>query len=229
MMISKSLKYLLLLLTLVPGSVLESGAQTTDLRLRAGVKVQKKISKDFLANIEYEHRLNNYLSTFDKSNLQVSLSYDINKNIRTGISWRASADQNRRRIIEYKQRGSVFLRYKRSIDDFDINLKTLLQYGFDDLTNPSFSYGQNLINRNSIGIEYNWFGTKLKPFIGCELFYHVNHPNGGIINNFRIDLGILYRISRNSDLSFYYLFDNEFNVAYPVDAHVIGIGYTFKF
>lgn len=204
-----------------------SSAQITDFRARAGVKVQKDLSKELTASIEYEHRFDNLLTTFDKALIEPALSFDVTKRIRVGAEWRFMIDQNLVREIEYKQRASAYFRYNYPLGDFDLKAKIALQYGFDELT---FSSGKSskLINRNTFELEYDWFGSKYTPFVVYEFFYHVNNKNGGIINQWKAKAGTSYRINKRSELSVFYLFEKEINIAHPVDAHVFGIGYTYK-
>jgi len=209
-------------------SCIQGYAQKTDFRARAGVKIQKDITKKLTASLEYEHRFDNNLTTFDKALVEPSVSFDLFKFLRIGAEWRFMVDQNIKREIEYNQRAALFIRFQQSVDDFDLKLRTALQYGFDELT-LSTNYGQKLISRNTFEIEYNWFGSKFRPFTSYEFFYHINNPNGGIINQWRAKTGTSYRLSKASDLSVYYLFESEINVAYPVNAHVIGVGFSHKF
>jgi hypothetical protein len=207
----------------------ECNAQKTDFRLRAGLSIQKEITKKFDASVDYEHRFNNNLTTFDQALIEPSVSYSVIKFLSIGAEWRFMIEQDQIRRLSFKNRGTLFIRFKKSIGDFDLKLKTAIQYGFDELTVDIFSYQKKIINRNSISIDYNWFGTKFTPFAGYEFFYYINNPNGGIINKSRLKLGTSYRISRASEISAYYMFENEFNVANPVDANIIGFSYGFKF
>ncbi|HPR31061.1 MAG TPA: DUF2490 domain-containing protein [Prolixibacteraceae bacterium] len=204
-------------------------AQYTDLKARLGISVEKEISKKLSAGLEYEHRFDNMLTTFDKALVEPSVSYDLSKLFRIGLSYRFSYDQNIKRERRYEQRASLSLRFDPSFDDFKLKVKTTLQYGSDDLTNPVFNYSQKLISRNAIELEYDWFGLPLTPYVGFEFFYHINNPNGGIVNQTRVKAGIDYEWNRSSTFTAYYLFENEFNIAYPVDAHVFGIGYRYNF
>ena len=210
-----------------PMSILK--AQPTDFRMRFSAKVKKELTKKLSGSIEYEHRFDQMLTSFDKAILEPSLSYNISKPIRIGAEYRIMLDQNKTREQTIEQRIAAYVRYKFEIDDFEIQLKTAIQYGFDELTNSSFSYNQKLTNRNSIALDYNWFGEKITPFVSYEFFYHINHPNGGIINQSRIKAGSSYQLSKNSKIQIFYLFENEFNIAYPVDAHIIGAGYSYVF
>jgi hypothetical protein len=204
-------------------------AQTTDFRLRAGLSIQKDFTKKLKASVDYEHRFDNYLTTFDQALIEPSVSYEIKKFLSVGAEWRLMADQDLQRRISYKQRGALFIRFKKSIDDFDFKFKSAIQYGFDDLTNNSSNNRKKIINRNSFSVDYNWFGSRFTPFAGYEFFYDINNPNGGIINQSRVKLGTSYRVSKASEISAYYIFENEFNIANPVDAHIIGFGYRYKF
>jgi predicted porin len=227
-MMIKSLKIVLFISVIWAFVTIEANAQTTDFRARIGVKAQTDITQKLSVSLEYEHRFDNYLTCFDQALLEPSVSYELFKDFKLGAEWRFMIDQNLKRNIKYKQRAAIFVKYQCSIDDFDVSIRTALQYGFDELT-LSVNSSQNLVNRNTIEIEYNWFGTKFKPFASYEFFYHINDPNGGIINQWRAKAGTAYRITKKSELSVYYLFENEINVAYPVDANVIGVGFSHKF
>ena len=230
-MMKISLRYLFHSIILVWALLIVNtvNAQTTDFRMRLSAKAQKDISKKLSGSIEYEHRFDQMLTSFDKAFLEPSLSYNISKPIRIGAEYRLVLDQDKTRQKSFEQRVAAFIRYKINIDDFEIQLKTALQYGFDELTNSNFSYNQKLTNRNLIALDYNWFGKKFIPFLSYEFFYHINHPNGGIINQSRIKAGSSYQLSKNSKIQIYYLFENEFNVAYPVDAHIVGASYSYVF
>lgn len=209
-------------------SVSGVSAQNTDSRLRLTTKLKKEIVENLNADIEFEYRRDQFLTTFDKVFVEPSVSYNFGKHIKIGAIYRLMYDQNSTRERGLEQRVAGYFRYDFDIDDFEVKLKTSLQYGFDDITNPSFSYDQKLVNRNGIEIEYNWFGSKFTPFAGYEMFYHINHPNGGIINQSRFKAGTSYQLSKKTDISAYYLFDNEFNVAFPVNAHVFGASISFE-
>lgn len=206
-----------------------ANAQNPDFGLRLSSELKKEITKKLDASLEYEHRFDQNLTTFDKAFLESSLSYNVVKNVKLGAVYRFMFDQNKVREQAFKQRFAMYLKYSFDFDDFKFKIKSALQYGFDDIKNASFNSDQKLINRNSVGIDYDWFGKKFKPFTEFELFYHINHPNGGIINQWRFKLGSNYIISKASELSFYYLFEHEFNVVSPVDANIVSLGYSYSF
>ncbi|MBN1927856.1 MAG: DUF2490 domain-containing protein [Prolixibacteraceae bacterium] len=204
-------------------------AQPPDFRVRLGAGVEKEFGKKITVGIEYEHRFDNYLTTFDKAFIEPTFSFDPFDFLSFGAGYRLVYDQNITRERHYEQRFSGFARLKYDFDDFEIKYKTTIQYGADDLTNTVFSYGNKLVNRHALELEYNWFGLPLVPFAGYEFFIHINNPNGAIINQYRLKVGMDYKLTGASTFTLYYLFENEFNIAYPVDSHVAGVKYRFKF
>ncbi len=204
-------------------------ARTPDFRARLSASAEAEIINDMSASVEVETRFDKYLTTYDRSFVEASISYDIIKPLRFGVSGRFMHDMNDVRQYTTAYRASTYLRYKTSFDDFDLKIKIAIQYGFDELSS-SFASGMNkLISRNSIGLDYNWFGTRLTPFTEYEFFYHINNINGAIINQSRIKGGTSYKIDKSSEISIFYMFENEFNVAWPVNSHIIGFSYNYKF
>ncbi|MCF8358005.1 MAG: DUF2490 domain-containing protein [Prolixibacteraceae bacterium] len=223
------IKRLSLIITIIILGVLKTAtAQRTDFRARFGAGIEKEFG-NFTAGIEYEHRFDNVLTTFDKALIEPSVSYEVTDFFDVGAQYRIEYDQNIKRERRFEQRISVNARLKYEFDDFEFKYKTILQYGSDDLSNPFYIAGNKLVNRHSFEIEYNWFGLPLVPFAGYEFFIHLNDARGTIINQYRIEAGIDYDMDWASTFTFFYRFENEFNIAYPTDSHTLGLKYRFKF
>lgn len=223
------IKRLSLIITIIILGFLKTAtAQTTDFRARFGAGIEKEFG-NLTAGIEYEHRFDNYLTTFDKALIEPSVSYEVAGFFDVGAQYRIEYDQNIKRERRFEQRISVNARLKYEYDDFEFKYKTILQYGSDDLTNSIYNVSNKLVNRHSFEIEYNWFGMPLVPFAGYEFFIHLNDPRGAIVNQYRIEAGIDYDMDRASTFTFFYRFENEFNIAFPTDSHSLGLKYRFKF
>ncbi|MFB6317724.1 DUF2490 domain-containing protein [Saccharicrinis sp. FJH54] len=218
--------FLLITISIIPFSL---KAQYTDFKMRFGLEVEKEIIDNLDAHIELEQRYMHNISSYDKTFIEPSLSYDLSKHFSVGVIWRIQIRENNSYKMFSEQRYSAFVKYDVSYLDFKIKLRTILQYGFDDITNAAFSVDQKLINRNSIDIDYDWFGKKIKPGIKFELFHHLNHPHGSILNQWRLKAGASYILTNHSEINLYYMFENEFNVVKPVDAHIIGLKYGYSF
>jgi hypothetical protein len=229
-MINKSLfRSIAFLILLLQVGTIVAIAQNTDFKGRVGVKASGDFSDRISGSIELEQRFKSNLSLFDKTIVEPEISYAIFNNLKVGLVWRSLVEQNSQYQRQFQHRGGIFASYKTDIDDFVVKLKAGLQYGFDDLSGPSKNNQRKLVDRNSISVEYNWFGTKITPFAEYEIFCHLNHPQGAIFNQFRIKAGTAYRLGKKSEINLYYMFENEFNVSNPSDSHILGIGYSYKF
>lgn len=203
-------------------------SQQTDLRLRLFGELEKEIVKDLNMSLEYEHRFNKNLTAFDKAFFEPSLSYDFNKQYRIGASCRMGLSDNDVRKRKYQYRTSAYLQYRFKVDDFRIRFRTVLQYGFDDISSISSFLVNNLVNRNSVQVDYDWFGSRLRPYAKYEFFFLVNHPQGGIINQQRFSAGTKYKVSKALSLNAFYMFENEFNIVSPINSHIFGFGASYS-
>jgi hypothetical protein len=228
-MISKKIYLPAFLLFLLLGNNLISEAQNPDVRLRLYGKLQKEISQKIDVDLEYEHRFDKYITSFEKAFMEPSLSYSFNKNIRMGASYRLALNQNNSRQRKLQSRSSAYFQYRFELDDFRFRLRTTMQYGFDDLSVANDFINNKLVSRNSIQIDYDWFGTKLRPYAKYEFFTHLNHPQGIIINQQRMSLGSSYKISKALSVDAFYMFENEMNIVAPVNAHILGAGIEYSF
>jgi len=199
------------------------GAAQTDLGSRIGIKLKTEAIKDVEFGLNIQQRFENNLSTFDKFIVEPGVAYDLSKSFKTGVEYRFSLSQNQRRIRDSRHRFSGFIRYKKDIDDFDLRVKTSLQYGMDNESSSFLDYRNRLFSRNSFSLSYNIFGSKLTPKAEYEFFYHVSNPNGGIINAWRITASVDYELSKNKTLAVFYIFDKELNVVSPINAHIFGV------
>ena len=199
------------------------GTAQSDFRSWAGVKLKTEVFDGADFELTLEQRFDNNLTTFDRFIVEPGFAYSLNKHIKTGIEYRYYIKQDIKRNRESRHRFSGHARYKKEIDDFTIRAKTVMQYGIDDDADYLLDYRNKLINRNSLSLTYNIFGSKLTPGAEYEFFYHINHPNGGIINSWRIKVNFDYELSKRNALSLFYMFDKEINVAMPINAHIIGV------
>lgn len=211
------------------GGIKKSQAQQTDVRLRLYGGVDTDITKQLNAGLEYEHRFDKFLSSFEKAFIEPSLAYSFNKKFRIGANYRLALSQNNMRNQKIQNRTSAYVQYRLNIDDFRIRFRTILQYGFDDISSATYSFQNKLINRNSVQVDYEWFGKKIRPFAKYEFFYHINHPQGGIINQQRVTAGTKYSFSKAMSIDLFYMFENEMNIVAPSNSHILGFGFGYSF
>lgn len=204
-------------------------AKDYDTQLRTGIKLKSDILKNLDGSVDIQYRLRNNLLTYDKALIEPELVYTVHKKWKVGLNYRFINSQTRNYTIKYRHRSAAFLRYdKKLMKDFEIKVRTMLQYGFDEFSNSLFDAGQKLISRNRFVIEYDLFGSPITPSAGYEFFYHINNVNGSIINQWRVSAGMDYRISNRSVLSASYLLNNDRINPTTDNAHIIMIKLNYE-
>jgi hypothetical protein len=219
------IKYLIFIFFLVPVAIM---AQQYDnkLRLSGGINAEVFNKVDF--ELEYEYRLDRNIASFDNTFLEPKIEVEIINDVKVGAKYRFSFNNNKNSRA-FEQRFSVYGNYEYNYDDFKFSVKGILQYGVDDITLNQNTDKFELVGRYSFKIDYDWFGTKMEPYVKYELFHHLNRRRGAILNQWKLKAGLQYDISSKSSFDIFYMFENEFNVANPVDANVLGLGYEYSF
>jgi hypothetical protein len=199
-----------------------------ELGTHLGIVAKTKISKTWKAKVEVQQRFDTRYTTFDRLFIEPAINYNFHKKWRLEAIYRISYKEVEVSTQRMEHRGSMHLRFKNSIEDVTYKLKTGWQYGMENRDGYGFDYRNKLINRNSISLDYDIFGTKMTPEIEGEIFYYANHPNSGIINQWRIMAKVNYTFSNNNAIEAYYLFKQKINIAYPYKMHVFGLVYVFE-
>ena len=226
-MMKINFRILVVALFLIAGG--SATAQNTDFGNWLGVNLSSKLTDDLNLGIELEDRIENFNGSSNRFLFQPGIDYSINSEFRIGFSYRFAINSDNELQRELGQRYSVNLRYKFEVGDFEIKAKTALQYELDKFQSAFLDTRNELVNRNSVGIDYNWFGSKITPWANFELFHYLNNPGGAITYKYRSKLGANYPIASSFDIDVFYLYDHEFNVVKPGDRHVVGVTLNYEF
>jgi hypothetical protein len=225
-MMTMKINSLILLFFFVPVALI---AQQFDNKLRLSGGLETEIFNDVDFKLKYEYRLDRNMYSFDKTFLEPEVEIEIFNDVKLGAKYRFSYNK-KKNPGAFEQRFAVFGNYEYSYDDFEFTVQGTLQYGAGDLAfNNTNTDNSELVGRYSVKVDYDWFGTKMEPYVKYELFHHLNHKGGALLNAWKLKTGLQYDISSNSSFDIFYMFENEFNVSSPVDANVLGLGYECSF
>jgi hypothetical protein len=202
-------------------------AQQTDARLRTGLSLEKKLTKQTDIGLVIEQRFDQDMSAFDRLLAEPVLSFKLDKKWDISISYRGWVSRNETGTHRYRQRGNLDLSYRYKINLLTLKLTGGLQYGIPDLNlAQSFSTG-DLVSRNSLRASYQIFGTRFSPYARYELFTRFN-PSGLMNYQYRATTGSGIYLTENAGLSIYYAFEHEFNIREKLDAHIWGIELKYE-
>lgn len=201
-------------------------AQNSDLRLRSGFQLDKDLSKKVELSFESQVRFKNNWSDFDKFLIEPSVKFEVVKNFRLGAAYRYSAKQYLTKNTLNWHRVNMFMTYKKSfLTDWDLKLKTAIQYdtrSFFAGYNPKYNLWTN---RNKASLAYDLFGLPLAAEIGGELFYNVNVTQR--IEKVRMSLEMSYEFIKDSKILVQYLNDHSWRFEGKSN-HIMVVMYRMK-
>ncbi|MCB0401232.1 MAG: porin, partial [Flavobacteriales bacterium] len=180
--------------------------------------VSEKMEK-FKFSASEELRLDENFSHINKVFTELGADYEIVKGLSAGFSYRFSRDNDYpERAYDIRHRIDLGIEYQHEINDLELSIKNKFQTktGNSDDNNPTY-------NRTKLGAEYK-FSDLVKPFVTYEFFYQMNDER--IINRTRTSIGNKLKLSGNSDLKIFYIFENRFNTKNLAHNHIWGVSYS---
>lgn len=202
--------------------------QETDFQTRFEVELEKKFKK-FDLTLSLEQLFNQNSLRYDRSMLTLVGQVDIIKDLslNAGVRWMLVQDIELE--FENRFRANIDLTYKRDIEEFYIGIRSRTQYGFDDQIFYKYFRDNRLVTRLRLEGGYHIFGTRFTPSVGIEPYLHLNHYDGAQFYKMRYSVGTKYDINNANSLELNWLYEDEFNVVYPINASIIWLTYKFQF
>lgn len=203
-------------------------AQEQDAELWTSIAIDKKLPENWNVNLESQSRFIENFSTLGITFLDAGISYKINNYIKVAFNDRLiySPIRNSKNRIYFDAafRKNIIERLRLSY-----RIRYQLQY-------EKYESVKKVI-RNKIQLTYNIPKMPLNPYVAAELYYQFNnmivYSDNEVItyhefNNYRLQLGVEWKISTKSTMNLYYIKEKEFNVANPDISNIIGVGYVFQ-
>ncbi len=204
-------------------------AQREDFQMRIGAAMDGKLSNQFDWNFGVEQRLRNNASMYDQFQVEPGVSYNPYDFLKIGVGYRYAYRLSRKQEFQSRHRAHIDVRLRQKADRWTFKYRTRLQYGFENFTSQELLGTNALIQRHSLGVDYDIFGSRFKPFVSGEIYHHLNKPGGSMITKTRFSLGTAYRLSFHSVVELSYLINKEVNIANPTTEYILGISYAYSF
>lgn len=201
--------------------------QEQDFRTWWEVDLSKDITNDLQASLDFSQRFRANSLQYDRSLLTASLQYELFKNfdIDGGYRFYLLQDNQFQMVTKYRIHGDIS--YSVGIEEFKIQLRERVQYGFEDFQTINELTSNKTTNRNKVTLEYDLFGSPLTFFGVYEIFTDISNFSAIEISDHRLKLGIEYALTFKSQLKLSYIFDKEVNKSNPLTAHVIVVGFGY--
>ena len=207
-----------------------------DAQLWENIYLEKNIfSKKYIAHINHEGRITENNSQFHYAYLDAGLTYKFKKYLRFSADYvflyKKTFDINNT-DFRNSLRHQVYLDFvvrKKIHKKFIFSDRNMFQWEWDDIySTPSGNVSQ-FYYRNKLTVKYDR-GT-LNPYIATEQYYSMVFYDkyGHQFDRSRYYLGVFYEMDAVNEFEAYYMLERHFNVDFPQNNWVIGIGFSHSF
>lgn len=189
------------------------------------VNNQWKFSFEDQLRIKYVNKL------YDRSFSEFKIENFLLSQFSWGVSYRRifKSHEFENRTVKY-QRFNFQISQKWNLDRIAFKYRIQYQTKREVLANTN-KHVNELIKywRLKTSVSYNIKDWKLDPNIGVEFFVRgVNHPTDQY-NKYRISLGTKYKINKNQNIRFKYMFEKQYKGWNPEVIHIASIQYNYRF
>ena len=189
-----------------------------DFELWNTINVEKKIFKKTVLSVQQSVRLRENATQFNSTFTDVGLGYEIVKNLKIELNGRFII---RDKDATNNQRIYGIIDYAKNIQRFDFGLRTRFEKQYEVNKIPSKTW------RNRLKLSYNIPNIPLEPFIYFEVFADINNLQNQMTRT-RLCAGSNYKINKQSSLSLYYIYQDDFNIENLSKSYILGIEYDLK-
>ena len=187
------------------------------------VSLEKKIPFSLKLELAQGLRLKDYVSTFNQTFFELSLSYKYSNGLRINIPYRYTIFENK-----IKHRLSFGASYQYSFKP--VSLKYRIKYyslyeNGESLGEDGEALGDLIGSKFTIKYKS---GKKTNPYISGELFHLFNTDNNPL-DEYRASIGIEVNLPRKNSIVFFFTFKKEdITKSSPNEINVFGLSYISK-
>ena len=203
-------------------------AQVNDAGIWASINLEKKFSKKVSIHFSEELRFNENISELGVFFSEFTGEYQFNKMFSLSGGYRFI--QRRRLDDSYsiRHRYLINLNVKHKFGQLAANFRLRYQGQYADVESSPEGKVPETYLRPKLSLKYD-LNKKYTPYISGEMFIHMNRPDGVLFDNYRVEAGIDYEITKRSSIDLGYLISKEIEVSDPLTNYVIVVGWNYIF
>lgn len=206
--------------------------QSKDAELWTGIGLKADLGDKFGLKYEGQTRFFKNASVLRQIYNEISLDYELIKNVEFGLSYRFSQKRN---DVNFKNenRFSFNLEYGDKIKPINLKVKGRARYQFAydrfQVINDVIYPDQKSTFRFKLELSYSDKKIKrIEPFAGAEIFKTLYEPsikNG--VDAYRLYAGMDFDLPARHEVGVKYIFEKELGNA-PFNGHIYAIEYAYK-
>lgn len=204
-----------------------SVAQQSDLGLWTAISIEKNITKDLSYSVSEEIRFFNNIGSLGTVFTDAGLNYKFNKYFRASINYRF-AMKLEPGMISNRSRYYLDLSARKKFGRVMAIDRIRLQSQFNDYFTSDNGRSPYYYLRNLLLFKLD-LDKKYTPYLGGEVFYQLNNPEGNMIDNIRLRTGVNYDINKNNSIDLGFIFQKEINKRNPLTSYIPTVSYSYVF
>jgi hypothetical protein len=209
-----------------------------DAQIRTHLLVEKKFGKHFSASVEQQNRFTHNATTLSRASADIGLNWKFNKYIKVSADYIFIEKRNNDNTYSPRNWANVALHLRKEWKRWKFFYRGMLQLRSGDLFTNDF-YELRLYNREKINIRYE-VTKRIGLFVADEIYIPLNSPQASGIDRNRAYLGSTYKLSKNQQLEFYFMYQQQLQKNYWYDQRnrydntmlrryfIYGIGYAIS-
>jgi hypothetical protein len=203
-------------------------SQVNDAGLWASINLEKKMNQKFSLNLTEELRFNENISELGMAFTELEADFKFYKSFSFAMNYRFAQKKQVDNFYSMRHRFGLEFSYKHKIKKLSIALTEKYQWYYSDIYSSENGKVPDRYLRTKLQVKFN-LEKKYTPYVSAELFYFINNPTGGEINNTRYIAGFEYEFNKKMSVDLYYLINKEINVNDALTSYVNGIEFNYSF
>lgn len=203
--------------------------QVQDFQTWWELEMEKKISSKLDLSGELEQRFVNNSLQYGRTLVSLGASYDVLDYLRLAGGGRIIFSLDGEQGLRTRYRIHMDATGGYDLSGFDISLRARFQYGFDELAALRYFKLNTFVNRYRLKVDRHVFGTKFDWFASVESWHGSGMESQWRTIAMRYSAGLAYSLNFTSRFSLRYIFEDELNVVYPIQLHILVMGYSYSF
>jgi hypothetical protein len=181
-------------------------------------------------SVEEELRFDHNFTQFDRWLNSVGVDYTcLHNRMNIGLTGDYIRRHNDRGYYENRGRLGLQVTYTEEYRRFKFQLRSKAIGTFFDERTGEHRVNPRIYWRNRFKVTYQRPNSRFRYALSTELFWLLNNPKNGGVDNLRTVLSVDYRLTRRHYLSAFARMDNDLWVKEPVDRFYIGLTFKAKY
>jgi hypothetical protein len=201
--------------------------QYQDLQLWSSAGIRAIITPKLRITLEEEARFFENISLLDKLNSDLTVDYELFNGVRVGMLYRLITNRDDDGSYTLKHRFSPFFGIEKQKGPWKLGATVKFQKTYDEFYHSDDWYLPKNYFRVEGEISRPLNSNRTEPYATLEWWFKMPQGQQAFFDQYRLTLGVKHKLAKDQRISVYYRIQQEIQVADPLFAHIIGVGYLF--